>query len=138
MVVTRQFETGSKSGPRAGSKDGPTLTEDRFREIIHEEVVAIFSVKNPDMFGSIKTMMMEFFDDRYPAIVETAAAAASIAVAAVGAGTGQAFQYQDFENTKPLTFDGVQDPIVPRGGYLMLSGVSLRVHVMLTRRLGVL
>ena len=64
------------------------------------------------MFGSIKTTMFEYFDERYAAIVETVATAASIAMAAAGGGAGQAFQYRDFNNTKPPTFDGVQDPII--------------------------
>ena len=33
-------------------------------------------------------------------------------MAAAGAGTGQAFQYRDFDNTKPPNFDGIQDPII--------------------------
>ena len=45
--------------------------------------------------------MMEYFDDRYAAIVETVAAAASAAMAAAGVGSGRVFQYQDFNNTKP-------------------------------------
>ncbi|KAL7604647.1 hypothetical protein Lser_V15G20313 [Lactuca serriola] len=61
------------------------------------------------MFGSIKTFIMEFFDDRYASVTETAA---TVAVAAAGAWTSRSFKYQDFDNTKPPTFDGVQDPIV--------------------------
>ena len=65
------------------------------------------------MFGSIKTVMVEYFDERYAALAETAAAAATSAVTAagVGGGAGRAFQYRDFDNTKPPTFDGTQDAI---------------------------
>ena len=66
------------------------------------------------MFGSIKTTMVEYFDERYAALAETAAAAATSAVTAAGiggGGAGRAFQYQDFDNTKPPTFDGTQDAI---------------------------
>ncbi|XP_023766423.1 uncharacterized protein LOC111914944 [Lactuca sativa] len=55
---------------------------------------------------------MEFFYDLYAAIAETAADAASGGVAAIGVGTWRVFQYQDFDNTKPPTFDGFQDPII--------------------------
>lgn len=41
MVMTRQFEVGSGSGSGVGSQGGPAVTEDRIREIIHEEVVII-------------------------------------------------------------------------------------------------
>ena len=66
------------------------------------------------MFGSIKTAMVEYFDERYAALAETAAAAAPSAVTAAGigrGGDGRAFQYRDFDNTKPPTFDGTQDTI---------------------------
>ena len=53
------------------------------------------------MFGSIKTTMMEFFDDCYATIAETAAAATSAAVAGAGVGTGRVFQYWDFDYMKP-------------------------------------
>ena len=41
----------------------PGLTKDRFREILREEVVSIVREQIPNLFGSIKTDMMEFFDD---------------------------------------------------------------------------
>ena len=60
------------------------------------------------MFGSIKTAMVEYFDERYAALAETAAAAAALAVTVAGGGGGgsRCFQYRDFDNTKPPTFDG--------------------------------
>ena len=60
------------------------------------------------MFGSIKTAMVEYFDERYAALADTVAAAATSAVTAtrVGGGAGRAFQLLDFDNTKPPTFDG--------------------------------
>ena len=77
----------------------------RIREILHDEVAAMFQAELSELFGSIKTAMVEYFDERYAALTETAAAAA-------GGGAGRGFQYRDFDNTKPPTFDGVQDPIV--------------------------
>ena len=58
---------------------------------------------------SNKTAMMEFFDDIYVALSDIFVVAA---IAAVGIGVGWVFQYRDFDNMKPLTFDGVQDPII--------------------------
>ena len=112
MVVTRRFETRSGSGSGVGSQDRPVLTEDRVREIIHDEVVEIIWGQIPEMFGSVKITMMEYFDEIYASIAETVAATTSATVAAAGAGTGQAFQYRHFDNTKPPPFDGTQDPII--------------------------
>ena len=78
----RRSEPGSGSGSGTGSQDRPTLTEDRVREIICEEVVEIVRGQIPEMFGSIKTAMMEYFDDIYAALAETAAATATSAVTA--------------------------------------------------------
>ena len=59
------------------------------------------------MFGSIKTAMVEYFDEQYAALSEAATVAATAAVAAVGINVGRAFQYRDLDNTNPLIFDGV-------------------------------
>ena len=61
----------------------------------------------------MKIAMMEYFDDRYVALAETAVAAATSVVLAVRGGVGATlgFQYKDFDNTKPPTFDGTQDLI---------------------------
>ena len=128
MVVMRRVALGSGSGSRSGSGDGglevpvalePVVqigTEEldaRIREILHDEVAASFQAQLPEMFRSIKTVMVEYFDERYAALAETAAAAATSAVTAAGVGGGadMAFQYRDFDNTKPPTFDGTQDAI---------------------------
>ena len=65
----------------------------RIREIMHDEITAAFRAQLPEMFGSIKTVMVEYFDERYAALAETAAAAATSAVTAegVGGGAGRAF-----------------------------------------------
>ena len=65
------------------------------------------------LFGSINTAMMEYFDDIYAAVAKTVAVVVTMAITTTGGGAGRAFQYQDFDNTKPLTFDGIQDPIKP-------------------------
>ena len=84
----------------------------RIREILRDGVAALFRAELPELFGSIKTAMIEYFDERYAALAETAAAAATAAVAAARGGAGRGFQYRDIDNTKPPTFDGVQDPTV--------------------------
>lgn len=60
-----------------------------------------------ELFGSIKTVMMKYFDDRYVALTEDVVAPATTAVAAVGVRGEQSFQYRDFDNTKPMVFDAV-------------------------------
>lgn len=47
------------------------------------------------MFGSIKTVMIAYFDERYATLAETATATAIAAVTAAGGGAGRAFQYRD-------------------------------------------
>ena len=70
MVVTRPFETRSKSVSGAGSQGRPALSgtidkmrpdelEARIREILHNKVAALFWAQLPDMFMSIKTTMVE-------------------------------------------------------------------------------
>lgn len=45
----------------------------------------------PEMFGSIKTAMMEYFDDRYATLAEAAVAGATMVVAAARVGDIWAF-----------------------------------------------
>ena len=126
MAITRRFGAGfgSGSGSGEGDQDGSVPPEvigrmrtdeldARIRDILHDEVAAMFRAELSELFGSIKTAMVEYFDERYADLAETVAAAAAAVVAAEGGGAGQGFQYWDFDNTKPPTFDGVQDPIVP-------------------------
>ena len=47
----------------AGSQDRPALSEDRVSEIIREEVIDIVRGQFLEMFGSIKTVMVEYFDE---------------------------------------------------------------------------
>ena len=99
----------------------------------------MFREQLPEMFGSIKTAMVEYFDERYAALAETAVAAAASAVTATGeGGAGRGFQYRDFDNTKPPTFDGTQDAIRAMRWLFDVEIVSSRVHVLLTRRSDVL
>ena len=55
------------------------LLDDKIREILQEKFVAHF----PEIFRSIKTAIVEYFDERYVALSETVVAA-TIAGAGVG------------------------------------------------------
>ena len=112
MVTRRHVEIGSGSGSGAGSHGGPALSEDRVKDIIREEVVAIVWGQILEMFRSINTVMMEFFDDHYATISKMVDITACTVVAAAGVGIGWVFQYQDFNDTKPSNFNEFQDPII--------------------------
>lgn len=62
------------------------------------------------MFGSIKTTIVEYFDERYEAFFE---ATVATAISATGVCARKVFQYRDFDNTESPTFDGVHDLIYP-------------------------
>ena len=59
MVFMRRY----KSGAGAVGQDRPGLNEDQVREMIHFDVVFVVQVQIPKFFRSIKTSIMEFFDD---------------------------------------------------------------------------
>lgn len=135
MEIPRHAGSGSESGTGAGEgvpgrsvlpevigQMSTCKLDARIREILHDQVVALFRAELPKLFGSIKTAMVEYFDERYAALTETATAAATAAVAPTGEGAGQGFQYRDFDNTKPPNFDGVQDPIVAMRWLLDVEG----------------
>ena len=95
MVVTRRFVTGSGSGSGDGRQEGPAVPkvigqmrsdelDTKIREILHDEVAALFRAQLLKMFGSIKTAMVEYFDERYTNIVETVAATTILVVTAAG------------------------------------------------------
>ena len=58
------------------------------------------------MFGSIKTTLIETFDERYDALTEAVAAAATMAIVAARLQVGDLLMYREFGNTKPPEFDG--------------------------------
>ena len=62
--------------------------DSKIREILQDEVAALFRAQFLEMFGSINTAMVEYFDKHYAALVETAVAAA---VVATGGRTSWAF-----------------------------------------------
>ena len=55
---------------------------------MQEEVVSLFRAQLLEMFGSSRTAMVEYFDERYTVRSEAVAAAATVVVVAVGIGAG--------------------------------------------------
>nr|KAJ0188610.1 hypothetical protein LSAT_V11C900456990 [Lactuca sativa] len=98
MVITRN-NLGS-----SGTSD------EEICRIIHEEVAATIKEAIPNMFGSIKTTLIETFDERYTAVTE-AVAAATATIATARPQGGDSLLFCEFSNTKPPEFDGTQDPI---------------------------
>ena len=62
------------------------LSEDHVSETIREEVIDIVRGQFLEMFASIKTAIIEHFDECYVASVETVAVAAIAAVTTGGGG----------------------------------------------------
>ena len=80
--------------------------------MIHEEVAAAIHVEIPEMFGSIKTTLIETFNERYATVTEAAAAAATTSVVAARPQGGDSLLFREFSNMKLPEFDGTQDLIV--------------------------
>ena len=68
-------------------------SDEEIRRIIHEEVAAAIRAEIPEMFGSIKTTLIETFDERYAALSEAAVAAATAAIAAARPQGGDALLF---------------------------------------------
>ncbi|XP_023771156.1 ras-related protein SEC4-like, partial [Lactuca sativa] len=92
-------------------------SDDEICRMIHEEVATAIREAIPELFGSVKTTLIEAFDKRYVVVTEEAAAAATTAVAtaptaAVAAARpqgGNSLLFQEFRKTEPPEFDGNQD-----------------------------
>ena len=106
MLYLRDIMVGTRHKPEASG-----VGDEEFCQMIHDEVAAEFRAEIPEMFGSIKTTLLETFDVRYAAVTEAAAAAATTAVAAARPQGGDSLLFWEFSNTKPPEFDGTQDPI---------------------------
>lgn len=65
------------------------------------------------MFGTIKIELIALFDERCAAIasIVVVAAAAIVVVVATTSPGDKEMPYREFNNSKPLLFDGVRDPI---------------------------
>mgnify|MGYP001548718039 CR=1 FL=1 len=80
--------------------------------MIHDEVAAAIRAEIPEMFRSIKTMLIETFDERYAGLTDVAVVAETAVVATARPQGGDSLLYREFSNTKPPEFDGTQDLIV--------------------------
>ena len=87
------------------------VSDEEIRRLIHEEVAAVIRDEIPEMFGDIKTMLIETFDERYAALTEAVAAAVTAVVAAARPQGDDSLLFWEFSSTKPPEFDGMQDPI---------------------------
>ena len=60
----------------------------RIREILRDEIAELFRAELLVLFGSIKTAMVEYFDERYAGLAKAATTVATTAVSVDGGGTG--------------------------------------------------
>ena len=68
-----------------GTRHNPESSGDSHDEIcwmIHDKVATTIREAIPEMFGSIKTTLIETFDERYAAVTKAPAAAVTAVVAA--------------------------------------------------------
>ena len=110
FIFSMVFTKGSGSG--VGGQDRPWLTHDQIGELITTEVATTLMGSIPEMFGSIKTTMIELFNDFYVSLIEAVAAAATVVVTPAVILGDKSFQYWDFDNTKPPDFDRFKEPNV--------------------------
>lgn len=105
MAITR----GSGSGANVSERLG--LTGDEIHEMITTQVTMSVREAIPEIFGYVKTTVIELFDELYAFVSELVVVTATVAVVVVGFRGRRMLQYHDFGNTKPLEFDEVRDLI---------------------------
>ena len=88
------------------------MTGDQIQEVIATEVANAVRWSIPEMFGSIKTIVIELFDDWYVVLSKASAATTTTVVAVVGIRGERSLWYLDFNYTKPSEFDEAKDLIV--------------------------
>ena len=79
----------------------PSLTNDQIQEFISIKVATLVWSSIPKMFGSIKTVMIELFDDCYTSPTETAIELAIVDITVAKGRGGCSFQYWDLKNKNP-------------------------------------
>ena len=65
-----------------------------------------------EMSGSIKTKLIVLFDEWYADVASTVVAATMTTIIVATSPIEKEIPYHEFNNTKPLEFDSVRDPIV--------------------------
>ncbi|XP_023736154.1 uncharacterized protein LOC111884055 [Lactuca sativa] len=73
--------------------------------------------------------MVEYFNDQYAALTEVAVAASTTTIVAARVRGERALQYQEFNNTKPPVFNGVQDPIIAMSTLVELQEAARRQEI---------
>ena len=101
MSYFRDIMVGTRHRPEASG-----VSDEELRQMIHDEVAAAIRAEIPKMFGSIKTTLMETFDEPYAVVTEAAAAATKTAVAAARPQGGDSLLFREFSNTKPPEVEG--------------------------------
>lgn len=82
MVYTRGYGLGG------GGPERPSLTNDDIHDMIATQVTVSVWKVILEFFGSIKTMMIELFNERYVALTDTNIVVATIVIAVTGGQIG--------------------------------------------------
>ena len=77
VVFQRDIMIGTHHTPESSG-----VSDEEICRLIHEEVGAAIRAEIPEMFGSIKTTLIESFDERYAALTDVVVAVATTSVAA--------------------------------------------------------
>lgn len=81
--------------------------------MITTQVTIIVNEVILELFEFIKIMLINIIDEHYETVTEAASAfATTTSIVDVGPQGNGSMQYQDFDDMKPLEFDGFRDPIV--------------------------
>lgn len=105
------------------------MNDDEIHEIITTQVTMIVRQAMSEMFGFVKIVMIELFEERYATVSEPVV----VVDATRFHGRGM-MRYRDFSYMKSPEFDGVKDLIVSIRGYFMWRVVSLHARAHKTRR----
>lgn len=100
MTIT----VGSRSGARGPERPG--LTDEEIRDMITTQVTMAVRKDILEVFGSIKTMIIEKFYKRYATVTEAVAVVATTNVVTTGIQRRGSFQYRDFSNINPRSSTG--------------------------------
>lgn len=71
-------------GSKASAQERPGLIDEEILEMITTQVIMAVREVTLEVFRSIKTDMIEMFDERYVAVIEVVVATTIVVVAAVG------------------------------------------------------
>lgn len=104
--MTRGLGLGTSGLDRLG------LSDDEIVDLISTQVTSTIKEAIPELFDSIKTRLIDMFNNPYADVTNISVATTIIIVAAGVPQRGGQMHYWEFGKTKPLEFDGFKDPIV--------------------------